>query len=74
MVGIGRSKPRAYHDTFLQVYDIKNDHGEMRELWAAESYSHLRVMKPVTDILTELDIRMKKYPNIRPGQEIDGYD
>lgn len=69
----GTFSPIVEH-TFPQVYDIKNDPGETHELWAAEGYSHLWVMKPVTVILTELAVSMQKYPNIRPGLEFEGYD
>ncbi len=46
---------------------------ETRELFAAEGYAHLWVTKPVMDILTDLNGSMKKYPNIKPGQDFDGY-
>jgi arylsulfatase len=59
--------------TFPQVFDIKNDPGETRELWSAEGYSHLWVMKPVMEVLTEKIISMKKYPNIKPGEDFYGY-
>jgi arylsulfatase A-like enzyme len=59
--------------TFPQVFDIKNDPDELRELWREEGYSHLWVMKPVMGILTELAQSMQKYPNIKPGQNFNGY-
>jgi hypothetical protein len=31
-------------------------------------------MGPVTKILTDLAISMEEYPNIRPGQDFDGYE
>jgi hypothetical protein len=58
--------------TFPQVYDIKNDPGETRELWQSEGYSHLWVMKPVMEILSELSSSQQQYPNIKPGQEFSG--
>jgi len=60
--------------TFPQVYDIKNDPDEKRELWKEEGYAHLWVMKPVMGILTNLNASMERYPNIRPGQEFSGYE
>lgn len=69
----GTFLPVVQH-TFAQVFDIWNDPGETRELWAAEGYAHLWVMKPVMSILTDLAVSMKKYPNISPGQDFDGYD
>ena len=68
----GTFSPVESH-TFPQIYDIKNDPDEIRELWSNEGFSHLWVMKPVTDILTKLATSMQKYPNIRPGQEFSGY-
>jgi arylsulfatase len=68
----GTFSPIIEH-TFPKVFDIKNDPGEMRELWAAEGYAHLWVMKPIMDILTGLAISMKEYPNIKPGQDFEGY-
>jgi arylsulfatase A-like enzyme len=68
----GTFAPIVEH-TFPKVYDIKNDPGETRELWAAEGYSHIYVMRPVMGILGKLQASMKKYPNITPGQEFDGY-
>jgi len=31
-------------------------------------------MEPVMKILTEKVISMKKYPNIKPGQDFKGYE
>jgi arylsulfatase A-like enzyme len=69
----GTFSPVVQH-TFPQVYDIKNDPGETRELWQSEGYSHLWVMKPVMDILSELSSSQQLYPNIKPGQEFSGYE
>jgi len=60
--------------TFPSVFDIKNDPGETRELFAAEGYAHLWVTKPVMDILTGLAISMNQYPNIKPGEDFKGYE
>lgn len=59
--------------TFPQVFDIKEDPKESFELWGNEGYAHAWVMTPVTKILTELVATMKKYPNIRPGEDFKGY-
>lgn len=59
--------------TFPQVYDIKNDPSENYELWGNEGYAHTWIMEPVSKILGELQESMAKYPNIKPGQEFDGY-
>ena len=68
----GTFSPVVVH-TFPQVYDIRNDPGETRELWQAEGYSHLWVMKPVMEILTDLASSQQQYPNIKPGQDFSGY-
>ncbi len=60
--------------TFPQVFDIKEDPGESYELWGNEGYAHSWVLGPVTKILAELQGSMKKYPNIKPGQDFNGYD
>jgi len=59
--------------TFPQVYDIKNDPSESYELWGNEGYAHAWVMEPVMKILGELKGSMAQYPNIKPGQEFEGY-
>ncbi len=60
--------------TFPQVFDIKEDVNESYELWGNEGYVHAWVMGPVMKILGELESSMKEYPNIRPGQDFDGYE
>jgi arylsulfatase A-like enzyme len=69
----GTFSPIVEH-TFPQVYDIKNDPGETRELWQSEGYAHLWVMKPVMNVLSALSTSMQEYPNIKPGQEFAGYE
>lgn len=59
--------------TFPQVFDIKEDPKESFELWGNEGYAHAWVMSPVSKILAELKQSTKEYPNIRPGQDFDGY-
>jgi hypothetical protein len=59
--------------TFPQVYDIKNDPDEKSELFKGEGYAHLWVTKPVMEILGNLGSSIQKYPNIKPGQDFDGY-
>jgi len=69
----GTFSPIVEH-TFPQVFDIKNDPGETRELWQSEGYSHLWVMKPVMEILGGLAVSQQRYPNIKPGQDFSGYE
>jgi arylsulfatase len=59
--------------TFPQVFDIKEDPKESFELWGNEGYAHAWVMGPVTKILATLQGSMQKYPNIKPGQDFEGY-
>jgi arylsulfatase A-like enzyme len=68
----GTFSPIIEH-TFPQVFDIKNDPGETRELWQSEGYAHLWIMKPVMNILTKLNISQQAFPNIAPGQDFNGY-
>jgi len=69
----GTFSPIVEH-TFPQVFDIKNDPGETRELFQAEGYSHLWVTKPVMEILIDLAISQQRYPNIKPGADFSGYE
>jgi arylsulfatase len=60
--------------TFPQVFNIKEDPGESYELWGNEGYAHSWVMSPISKILAQLKASMVQYPNIKPGQELSGYD
>ncbi|MGI9522463.1 MAG: sulfatase-like hydrolase/transferase [Hyphomicrobiaceae bacterium] len=59
--------------TFPQVYDIKEDPAESFELWGNEGFSHAWVMTPVSKILAELQASMRRYRNIKPGENFRGY-
>jgi hypothetical protein len=69
----GTFSPIVEH-TSPQVFDIKNDPGETRELFQAEGCSHLWVTKPVMEILTGLAVSQQQFPNIKPGQDFSGYE
>ena len=60
--------------TFPQVYDLKEDPAESFELWGNEGFSHAWVMTPITKILADLQASMAKYPNIKPGEDFEGYE
>ena len=60
--------------TFPQFFDIRNDPKESFELWGNEGYAHAWVMAPVSKILAAMDASMQRFPNIRPGQEFEGYE
>lgn len=59
--------------TFPEMYDIKNDPGETRELWRNEGYSHIYLLEPIMKILGEKAKSMKEFPNIKPGAEFNGH-
>jgi len=60
--------------TFPQVFDIRDDPKESFELWGNEGYAHAWVMAPVSKILAATGASMQRFPNIRPGQEFEGYE
>ncbi|MCJ8319629.1 MAG: sulfatase-like hydrolase/transferase [Colwellia sp.] len=60
--------------TFPQVYDIKNDPKEAYELWGNKGYVHAWLMEPIMKKIVQLKTSMAKYPNIKPGEEFQGYD
>ncbi len=59
--------------TFPQFFDIKEDVKESYELWGNDGYAHAWVMGPVSKILGDLGKSMAEYPNIKPGQDFEGY-
>ena len=59
--------------TFPEVYDIRNDTDEKRELWSNEGFAHVWVMKPVSEILASHKRSIAKYRNIKPGEDFKGY-
>ena len=59
--------------TFPQVFDIKEDVKESYELWGNEGYVHAWVMSPVSKIITELKTSISEFPNIKPGEDFQGY-
>ena len=60
--------------TFPQVYNITEDPAEQFELWGNEGFSHAWVMTPVTGILSDLKASMVEFPNIKPGEDFNGYE
>ncbi len=60
--------------TFPQFFDIKEDVKESYELWGNDGYVHAWVMGPVMKILAEKTQSMQQYPNIKPGQDFQGYE
>ncbi len=59
--------------TFPQVYDVKNEPGETRELWKTEGYAHAWVMRQVMKVMGNLAGSQKRYPNTKTGEQFAGY-
>ncbi|MFT5707408.1 MAG: arylsulfatase A-like enzyme [Oceanospirillaceae bacterium] len=59
--------------TFPQVFDIKNDPKEAYELLGNKGYAHTWMFDPIMKRIGELKASMKKYRNIKPGEEFEGY-
>ena len=58
---------------FPPVYDVANDPGEANNLMKLELFSHSWVYGPMGKILGEKARSMAAYPNIKPGEEFEGY-
>ena len=58
---------------FPPVYDVANDPGEANNLMKFSLFSHSWVYGPMGRILGEKARSMAEYPNIKPGEEFDGY-
>jgi arylsulfatase len=59
---------------FPPVYDVSNDPGEDNELMRMSLFAYSWVYTPMNHILGELGTSIKKYPNIKPGEEFSGYE
>jgi len=59
--------------TFPPVYDVRNDPGEDNELMAHSLFAYSWVYTPMNQILGKLGASIKKYPNIKPGEDFSGY-
>jgi arylsulfatase len=58
---------------FPPVYDVANDPGEANELMKQSLFAYSWVYGPMGQILQETATSMQEYPNIKPGQDFDGY-
>ncbi|MCP4381384.1 MAG: sulfatase-like hydrolase/transferase [Hyphomicrobiales bacterium] len=58
---------------FPPVYDVRNDPGEDNDLMKQSLFAYSWVYSPMNKILGELGKSIHTYPNIKPGQEFDGY-
>jgi arylsulfatase len=59
---------------FPPVYDVANDPGEANNLMKFALFSHSWVYGPMGTILSEKTRSMARYPNIKPGEEFEGYE
>ncbi|RLA18316.1 MAG: hypothetical protein DRQ62_13790, partial [Gammaproteobacteria bacterium] len=58
---------------FPPVYDVANDPHEDNNLIKFNMFSHSWVYAPMEKILQEKGMSMQKYPNIKPGEDFEGY-
>ena len=58
---------------FPTVYDVRNDPGEDNELMQHSLFAYSWVYTPMNQILGKLGASIQKFPNIKPGEEFDGY-
>ena len=58
---------------FPPVYDVANDPGEDNNLIKFNMFAHSWVYAPMEKILQEKGASMQKYPNIKPGEDFEGY-
>ncbi len=58
---------------FPVVYDVKADPGEQINLMEEHKFSYSWVYIPLAKILGALHRSMARYPNIKPGEDFQGY-
>ena len=59
---------------FPPVYDVTNDPGEDNDLMKFGLFSYSWVYSPMGKILGKKAASMQEYPNIKPGQDFEGYN
>ncbi|RLA33761.1 MAG: arylsulfatase [Gammaproteobacteria bacterium] len=59
---------------FPIVYDVRNDPGEDNELIKESLFAYSWVYAAMGKVLTEKGASMVEYPNIKPGQDFEGYE
>jgi len=52
---------------------VANDPGEVNNLMKFNMLAHSWVFMPMAKILQEKGASMQQFPNIKPGQEFEGY-
>lgn len=58
---------------FPKVYDVRNDPGEDNDLMKHSLFAYSWVYTPMNQILGNLAKSVQQYPNIKPGQDFNGY-
>lgn len=58
---------------FPVVYDVKNDPGEHVNLMVEDKFAYSWVYIPMGRILGAAHMSMVEYPNIKPGEDFQGY-
>jgi hypothetical protein len=58
---------------FPTVYDVRNDPGEDNELMRYALFAYSWVYGPMGQIIQEKVGTMQEYPNIKPGEDFEGY-
>ncbi len=58
---------------FPQMYDLREDPGEQRDLVSEEGFAHIWLMGPIFEVIGKKVASMKEVPNIKPGSEFSGY-
>ncbi len=58
---------------FPVVYDVKNDPGEQVNLMVEDKFAYSWVYVPLGEILGGAHKSMMEYPNIKPGENFQGY-
>ena len=59
---------------FPTVYDVRNDPGEDNELMKQSLFAYSWVYGAMGQVLQKKVLTMQEYPNIKPGEDFDGYN
>jgi len=59
---------------FPTVYDVRNDPGEDNELMKYSLFAYSWVYGAMGHIIQQKALTMQEYPNIKPGEDFEGYE
>jgi len=62
------------HFVFPPLYDVKNDPGEQVNLMIENKFAYSWAYVPLGKILGDVHKSMMEYPNIKPGEDFQGYE